>query len=201
MAGRCSGTPRRERIGAGVASGECALQEHQRPAVMLLDEAVGVRLDHREGHNGWILPCEAIHGSLKRAAHTARRCRGQVRGDLVHQGAPEARTGAAWLTLLSRLYGKVVCFDVCNQLRGVHNRRHDIFLVPACSPYDGGCLLRRTPVPRTPRAPSREGQSSKSSLKREYDAERHKRKTHCFHKNQKKESWMGEHGSEPRGRA
>src|SRR5262249_9996441 len=98
------------------------------------DEARGAALsDERKGidREVWVLPYQPVHGSLERARCAARRHRAlachrdQVSGDLVRPRAPESRTGSAWLGVLYHLYWKVVCFNIFNQFRVVHNRRHD----------------------------------------------------------------------------
>jgi hypothetical protein len=107
------------------------------------DERKGI---DREGRG---LPYEPVHGCLDWPARAARRCRAQVRGDCVRQRAPESWTGSAYLGPLESFYGKVVCFDVFTQCRGVHHRRHDITPCPSMLPIGyGGCLLRSTPVRR-----------------------------------------------------
>ena len=145
------------------------------------DERKGI---DREGRG---LPYEPVHGCLDWPARAARRCRGQVRGDRVRQRAPESWTGSAYLGPLESFYGKVVCFDVFTQCRGVHHRRHDMTPCPRMRPIAyGGCLLRSTASTQKQRAASREGQSSTIIIcQRNYDAQRQRRKTNCFHIYQK----------------
>src|SRR5262249_23611004 len=106
-------------------------------------------------------------------------------GHLVRQRTPESWTGSAWLRQLA-LYGKVVCFDILSQFRGVHNRRHNDSPCPWLLPMRMGAASRGARHASTWRAASREGQSSPIIIgQRNYDAQRQKRKTNCFHHWQK----------------
>jgi hypothetical protein len=98
-----------------------------------------------------VLTNEPVHGCLVWVAHVAdafvpcRWRRGEVPSDLMHQRAPESRTGSVWLRSRCSLYRKVVYFNVFNQFRGVHNRRHNMTPCPRMLPIVyGGCLLRST---------------------------------------------------------
>jgi len=152
-----------------------------------------------EGSEGWVLPCEPVHGCLERAIRAARRRlpltwrMGQVRGDPVCERAPESRTGSAGVGLLysQSVWGQFVYFDVFDEFRGVKNRWHG----------DTPCL-RMLPIHKVWGLPPAEqpvhrhwcGVGRGTVLNgvciistREYRLSQWKRKTHCFHTDQKKE--------------
>ena len=136
--------------GAGKQS---ALPEQQSGCSVLRGRRGGRRTppDDGEGEDreGWMLPCEPVHGCLKRAGHATQRrlahawCMSQVRGDPMCQRAPESRTGSAWL---GPLYAKIVCsqfvcFDIFDAFRGVKNGWHGDTPCSRMLPV-WGCLLR-----------------------------------------------------------
>ena len=144
-----------------------------------------------------MLPYEPVHGDLERAGHAARRClshtwrMGQVLGDLVRERAPEPRTGSAWLgPIYSQfVYSKLMSFNVFDEFWGVKNGWHGDTPCLRMLPIGyGGCLLRSSQY-RGTGAASGEGQSSISCFiisERKYRSWHIKRKTNCFHKNEKK---------------
>src|ERR1043166_5675367 len=94
-----------------------------------------VRANERKwiDREGRVFPNDPVHRCLEWAMRAARRGmqlprhRSEVPGDFARQGAPESRAGPMWPMPLSLytfqgLYGKVVCFNVVNEFRGVHYR-------------------------------------------------------------------------------
>ena len=103
-----------------------------------LDATVGTNIQR------WVLSCQLISRCLERPMPVVRRYvllprrQGLKVGDLLRQRTPESRIGSAWLMPFDRLYRKVVCFNVFNQFRGLHNRWHTITPCPSILPMRMG---------------------------------------------------------------